>query len=78
MEEHIIYIEERESSAHEATCIFRVHEGLCHANEKAYATKLVSIRPHHHGQPKLLAMQKHKERYLESLLQHNNNQSVEP
>ncbi|KAL7169274.1 hypothetical protein ACSBR2_034339 [Camellia fascicularis] len=78
MEERIIYIEERESLAHEVACIFRVHEGLRHANEKAYTTKLVSIGPHHHGQPKLLAMKKRKERYLESLLQHNNNQSVEP
>lgn len=75
MEQHTINNEEREALADEAACIFRVHEGLRHANEKAYTPKLVSIGPYHHGQPKLLAMQKRKERYLELLLQRNNNQS---
>ncbi|KAL7169276.1 hypothetical protein ACSBR2_034341 [Camellia fascicularis] len=79
MEQHTtINIEERKPLSYEAPCIFRVHAGLRHANEKAYTSVLVFIGPYHHGQPKLLTMEKHEERYLESLLQRNNNQSVEP
>ncbi|CAL5351752.1 unnamed protein product [Camellia sinensis] len=78
MEQHTtINIEEREPLSYEPPCIFRVHVELRHANEKVYTSLLVFIGPYHHGQPKLLAMEKHKERYLELLLQRNNNQSVE-
>ncbi|GMP86428.1 hypothetical protein CsSME_00039210 [Camellia sinensis var. sinensis] len=73
MEQLIIYTEEREALADEAACIFRVHEGLRNANEKAYTPILISIGPYHRGQPKLLAMEKCKEHYLELLLQRNNN-----
>ncbi|GMP86431.1 hypothetical protein CsSME_00039213 [Camellia sinensis var. sinensis] len=73
MEQHTIDIEETEALADEAACIFRVHEGLRNANEKAYTPKLVSIGPYHRGQSKLLAMEKRKEHYLELLLQRNNN-----
>ncbi|GMP62672.1 hypothetical protein CsSME_00024679 [Camellia sinensis var. sinensis] len=72
MEQLIICIEEREALADEAACIFRVHEGLRNANEKAYTTILISIGPYHQDQPKLLAMEKCKEHYLELLLQRNN------
>ncbi|KAI7996631.1 UPF0481 protein [Camellia lanceoleosa] len=71
--ELIVYTEEREALADEAACIFRVHEGLCNANEKAYTPILISIGPYHRGQPKLLAMEKCKDHYLELLLQRNNN-----
>ncbi|KAL7194653.1 hypothetical protein ACSBR1_034978 [Camellia fascicularis] len=73
MEQHTIDIEETEALANEAACIFRVHEGLRNANEKAYTPILISIGLYHHGQPKLLAMEKRKEHYLELLLQCNNN-----
>ncbi|KAL7194647.1 hypothetical protein ACSBR1_034972 [Camellia fascicularis] len=79
MEQHTtINIEEREPLYYEPPCIFRVHAGLLHANEKAYTSMLIFIEPYHRGQAKLLAMKKHKVRYLDSLLQHNNNQSIEP
>ncbi|KAI7999074.1 UPF0481 protein [Camellia lanceoleosa] len=58
-------------------CIFKVHEGLRHVNEKAYTPMLVSIGPYHHGHPKLLPMEKHKEHYLELLLQRNNQRNEE-
>ncbi|KAI7996978.1 UPF0481 protein [Camellia lanceoleosa] len=73
MEQHTIDIEETEALADEAACIFRVHEGLRNANEKAYTPILISIGPYHRGQPKLLAMEKRKEHYLELLLQRNSN-----
>ncbi|GMP62667.1 hypothetical protein CsSME_00024674 [Camellia sinensis var. sinensis] len=72
MEQLIICIEEREALADEVACIFRVHEGLHNANEKAYTPILISIGPYHQDQPKL-AMEKCKEHYLELLLQCNNN-----
>ncbi|CAL5420595.1 unnamed protein product [Camellia sinensis] len=53
----------------EGPCIFRVPEELRNVNEKAYTPTLVSIGPYHHGQPKLLAMEKHKKRYLNLVLQ---------
>ncbi|KAL7194662.1 hypothetical protein ACSBR1_034987 [Camellia fascicularis] len=78
MEQHTTFnIEEREPLSYEPPCIFRVHVRLCHPNEKAYTFVLLFVGPYHHGQPKLLAMEKHRERYLELLLQRNNNQSVE-
>ncbi|GMP62669.1 hypothetical protein CsSME_00024676 [Camellia sinensis var. sinensis] len=73
MEQHTIDIEEREALADEVACIFRVHEGLRNANKKAYTPILISIGPYHRGQPKLFAMEKRKEHYLELLLQRNNN-----
>ncbi|KAI7998489.1 UPF0481 protein [Camellia lanceoleosa] len=66
-------MEETKALVDEAACTFRVHEGLRNANEKAYTPILISIGPYHRGQPKLLAMEKRKEHYLELLLQHNNN-----
>ncbi|KAL7194643.1 hypothetical protein ACSBR1_034968 [Camellia fascicularis] len=72
MEEHIVDIEEREAMTHEPPCIFRVHEELRNVNINAYTPRLVSIGPYHHGQPKLLAMEKHKERYLKLVLQRTN------
>ncbi|KAI7996184.1 UPF0481 protein [Camellia lanceoleosa] len=68
MEEHIVGIEEREAMP----CIFRVHEELRNVNTNAYTPRLVSIGPYHYGQPKLLAMENHKERYLELVLQRTN------
>ncbi|KAI7980510.1 UPF0481 protein [Camellia lanceoleosa] len=53
-------------------CIFRVHEALRNVNKEAYTPRLVSIGPYHHGQPKLLAMEKHKERYFELVLERTN------
>ncbi|GMP86432.1 hypothetical protein CsSME_00039214 [Camellia sinensis var. sinensis] len=73
MEQHTMDIEETEALADEAACIFRVHEGLRKANKEAYTPILISIGPYHRGQPKLLAMEKRKEHYLELLLQRNNN-----
>ncbi|GMP86433.1 hypothetical protein CsSME_00039215 [Camellia sinensis var. sinensis] len=87
MEQHTIDIVEREQQQEKCIevtdhiwlqiksntpCIFGVHEGLRHVNEKAYTPMLVSTGPYHHGHPKLLPMEKHKERYLELLLQRNN------
>ncbi|KAI7996270.1 UPF0481 protein [Camellia lanceoleosa] len=69
----IVDIEEREASP----CIFRVHQGLRNANEKAYTPILVSIGPYHHGDDKLLPMEKYKKRYLELLLQRNKHQTIE-
>lgn len=71
MEEHIIDvdIEEREAMTCERPCIFRVPEELRNVNDKAYTPTLVSIGPYHHGQPKLLAMEKHKKHYLNFVLQ---------
>ncbi|THG11373.1 UPF0481 protein At3g47200-like [Camellia sinensis] len=69
MQEHTVDIEEREAMTYEPPCIFRVHEELRNVNTNAYTPRLVSIGPYHHGQPKLLAMEKHKERYLELVLQ---------
>mgnify|MGYP003702709101 CR=1 FL=1 len=68
MEQLIIYIEEREALADEATCIFRVHERLRNANGKAYTPILISIGPYHRDQPKLLAMEKNKEHYFERII----------
>ncbi|KAA8546379.1 hypothetical protein F0562_002882 [Nyssa sinensis] len=62
---------------HPEPCIFRVHDGLRHTNERAYVPKLVSIGPYHHGNPKLQAMEEHKLRYLRSILQRNSEKSVE-
>lgn len=53
-------------------CIFKVHKGMRRVNEKAYTPVLGSIGPYHHGRPKLLAIEKHKERYLELHLQRDN------
>ncbi|GMP86421.1 hypothetical protein CsSME_00039204 [Camellia sinensis var. sinensis] len=72
MEEHIVDIEEKEGMTCEPPCIFRVHEELRNVNINAYTPRLVSIGPYHRGQPKLLAMEKHKERYLELVLQRTN------
>ncbi|KAI7997077.1 UPF0481 protein [Camellia lanceoleosa] len=72
MEKHIVDIEEREAMTCEPPCIFRVHEGLRNVNEEAYTPMLVSIGPYHYGQTKLLAMEKHKERYLKLVLQRTN------
>ncbi|KAI7997849.1 UPF0481 protein [Camellia lanceoleosa] len=58
-------------------CIFRVHKGLRYVNEKAYTPMLVSIGHYHHGHPKLPPMEKHKECYLELLLQRNNQRREE-
>ncbi|KAL7169220.1 hypothetical protein ACSBR2_034292 [Camellia fascicularis] len=73
----IVDIEEREALADEVPCIFRVHQGLRNANEKAYTPILVSIGPYHHGDDKLLPMEKYKKRYLELLLQRNKHQTIE-
>ncbi|CAL5420588.1 unnamed protein product [Camellia sinensis] len=53
-------------------CIFRVHEELRNVNKEAYTPRLVSIGPYHHGHPKLLAMEKHKERYFKLVLRRTN------
>ncbi|KAI7980507.1 UPF0481 protein [Camellia lanceoleosa] len=72
MEKHIVDIEEGEAMTYEPPCIFRVHEGLRNVNKEAYTPMLVSIGPYHYGQTKLLAMEKHKERYLKLVLQRTN------
>ncbi|KAL7194658.1 hypothetical protein ACSBR1_034983 [Camellia fascicularis] len=56
----------------EPPCIFRVYEGLRNVNKETYTPMLVSIGPYHYGQTKLLAMEKHKERYLKLVLQRTN------
>ncbi|KAL7169297.1 hypothetical protein ACSBR2_034362 [Camellia fascicularis] len=46
-------------------------------NERACAPVLVSIGSYHHGRPKLLAMEKHKEHFLELHLQCDNQRNVD-
>ncbi|CAL5420591.1 unnamed protein product [Camellia sinensis] len=70
MEEYIVDIEDIEER--EPPCIFRVHEELRNVNINAYTPRLVSIGPYHRSQPKLLAMEKHKKRYLKLVLLRTN------
>ncbi|XP_021758176.1 UPF0481 protein At3g47200-like [Chenopodium quinoa] len=49
-------------------CIYRVPENLRKVNEDAYRPLLVSIGPVYYGDPKLIAMQEQKLRYLQSFL----------
>ncbi|OAY55401.1 putative UPF0481 protein At3g02645 [Manihot esculenta] len=50
-------------------CIFKVPKELRSVNEEAYEPQLIAIGPYHHGKDHLLAMENHKIRYLQSLLQ---------
>ena len=52
--------------------IFRVQDELRVANESAYEPEIIAIGPHHHGKEKLKMMEKHKLRYLQSLLKRRN------
>ncbi|KAG9154757.1 hypothetical protein Leryth_014258 [Lithospermum erythrorhizon] len=53
-------------------CIFKVHNHLREANEKAYEPELVSIGPYHRGKVKLQMMEEHKLCYLRLMLQRKN------
>uniref|UniRef100_A0A6N2LM23 Uncharacterized protein n=1 Tax=Salix viminalis TaxID=40686 RepID=A0A6N2LM23_SALVM len=50
-------------------CIYRVTETLRESNEKAYAPRVVSIGPIHHGKENLKAMEDHKITYLRQFLE---------
>ncbi|GAY50394.1 hypothetical protein CUMW_126260 [Citrus unshiu] len=49
--------------------IFRVPQVLRNVNEKAYAPRLLSIGPYHHGKDQLLDFEKYKMSYLQRLLE---------
>ncbi|KAF9678662.1 hypothetical protein SADUNF_Sadunf07G0058200 [Salix dunnii] len=50
-------------------CIYKVPETLWESNEKAYAPRIVSIGPIHHGKENLKAMEDHKITYLRQFLE---------
>ncbi|KAA8548471.1 hypothetical protein F0562_000155 [Nyssa sinensis] len=62
---------------HSEACIFKVHDRLREVNPKAYEPDILSIGPYHHCKDNLSAMQKHKVRYLQLLLQRRHESSVE-
>lgn len=49
-------------------CIYRVPQKLREVNMEAYTPRVVSIGPLHHGKRHLVAMEKHKLRYLQNFL----------
>ncbi|XP_031269389.1 UPF0481 protein At3g47200-like [Pistacia vera] len=53
-------------------CIYWVHRSLRKVNEDAYTPQLISIGPLHQGKEELVNMEKHKTRYMESVLQRIN------
>ena len=58
-------------------CIFKVPEELRMVNEKAYKPEIISIGPYHRNKgDHLRTMEEHKARYLQALLQRQNEQSV--
>lgn len=50
-------------------CIYRVPDTLRRVNEEAFAPRILSIGPLHHGKESLRQMEGHKWQYLKSLLQ---------
>ncbi|KAJ9128818.1 hypothetical protein P3X46_034444 [Hevea brasiliensis] len=58
-----------ESQVSSDSCIFKVPDELRSVNEKAYEPQMIAIGPYHHGKPRLIAMEKHKRRFLKSFLQ---------
>ncbi|KAL5714330.1 hypothetical protein ACHQM5_016309 [Ranunculus cassubicifolius] len=57
------------SAVGKSCCIYRVHEKFRKINEYAYTPEIVSIGPFHHGKLGLLAMEDHKLRYMNVLLE---------
>ncbi|OAY55398.1 UPF0481 protein At3g47200 [Manihot esculenta] len=74
-----IWINEKltgESPVFSDHCIFKVPKELRSVNEEAYEPQLIAIGPYHHGKDHLLAMEDHKIRYLQSLLQRSAQKDV--
>uniref|UniRef100_A0A7N2MSV0 Uncharacterized protein n=1 Tax=Quercus lobata TaxID=97700 RepID=A0A7N2MSV0_QUELO len=49
-------------------CIYRLPGYLRKWNEEAYTPQVISIGPYHHENPRLIAMEEHKERYFRSFM----------
>jgi hypothetical protein len=49
-------------------CIYKVPDPLRKLNEQAYTPQIISIGPFHHGNKKLLTMEKYKESYLKGFV----------
>ncbi|KAA8548469.1 hypothetical protein F0562_000153 [Nyssa sinensis] len=64
---------------HSEACIFKVNDLLRQQNSESYEPAILAIGPYnyHHGKNKLKAMQEHKLRYLQLLLQRTNELSVD-
>ncbi|KAG6393058.1 hypothetical protein SASPL_147288 [Salvia splendens] len=59
------------SNTHSNPSIYRVNDSIRSTNEKAYDPMIISIGPLHRGKSHLKAMEKHKRRYREQLLENS-------